>query len=202
MVKRHVVRGYGPFDRFLARQRYRAAKSLIKSSEKKGRVLDIGCGSYPQFLMGVDFAERYGLDKVIQPPVVNEARQNGIYLDNYEIEKADKIPFDDDFFDVVTMLAVFEHIDPANLVTIHKEIFRILKPDGMYVMTTPAFWTDRLLRFLARIGLISKVEIDEHKGSYRFSDISHVLLEASFAEHKLRYGHFELFMNLWVTARK
>jgi ubiquinone/menaquinone biosynthesis C-methylase UbiE len=201
-MKRHVVRGYGPFDRFLAKQRHRIARSLIESTEKKGRVLDIGCGSYPQFLMGVDFAERYGLDKVIKPPVTNETRQNDIHLDHYEIEKAGKIPFDDNFFDVVTMLAVFEHIDPAKLVAIHKEIFRILKPNGMYVMTTPAFWTDRLLRFLAKIGLISKVEINEHKGSYRFSDILHVLLEASFVEYKSRYGYFELFMNLWVTVTK
>jgi 2-polyprenyl-3-methyl-5-hydroxy-6-metoxy-1,4-benzoquinol methylase len=152
--------------------------------------------------MGVDFSERYGLDKLIECTVADEIKQRGIHLGHYEIEKTDQIPFGNDYFDVVTMLAVFEHIEPERLVIIHREIYRVLKPGGIYVMTTPAFWTDRLLRFLARIGLISAVEINEHKGSYRFSDVSRVLRDASFQDNRLEHGYFEVFMNLWVTATK
>jgi len=78
------------------------------------------------------------------------------------------------------MLVVFEHIEPEKLVKVHREIRRVLNPGGMYVMTTPAIWTARLLTFLARLSLTSDVEIREHKDSYNHSMISSVLQEAHF----------------------
>ena len=79
------------------------------------------------------------------------------------------MPFDDDYFDVVTMLAVFEHIAPERLGNVLKEISRVLKKGGMYIMTTPAVWTDSILRVMAKLRLVSPVEIAEHKGSYSHS---------------------------------
>ena len=64
------------------------------------------------------------------------------------------MPFEDNYFDAVSMLAVFEHIEPDCLVDIHRDIYRILKPGGVYVMTTPAFWTDGILRFLVKLHLL------------------------------------------------
>lgn len=201
MTASHVVRGYGPLDLFLAKQRYKAAKRQIKLAGKQGRILDIGCGAYPFFLVNVDFAEKYGLDKIAQIDFDGQKEQE-ITLISFEIEKEERIPFENDYFDVVSMLAVFEHLEPERLVKIHKEIYRILKPGGMYIMTTPAFWTDRLLRFLAKIRLISEVEIKEHKGIYNFSKISSVLQQACFDKEELKFGYFEIFMNTWVTATK
>ncbi|HUS72857.1 MAG TPA: class I SAM-dependent methyltransferase [Sedimentisphaerales bacterium] len=198
----HVVRGYGPLDLFLAKQRCKAAKRQIKLAGKHGRILDIGCGAYPLFLVTIDFSEKYGLDKIAQNDHVSKVKERGITLVSCEIEKEERIPFENDYFDVVSMLAVFEHIEVERLVKIHKEIYRILKPGGMYIMTTPAFWSGRLLRFLAKIRLISEVEIKEHKGSYNFSKISSVLQQACFEKDRLRFGYFEIFMNTWVTATK
>lgn len=202
MAASHMVRGYGPLDSFLAKQRYKAARRQIKSAKKNGRILDIGCGSYPLFLLNADFTEKYGLDKVVETATKERAKQQGIILISHDIENEEKLPFGDNFFDVVSMLAVFEHIEPRKLVKIHKEIYRILKPSGMYIMTTPAFWTDRLLRFFAKLSLISDIEIREHKDSYNHSMISSVLQKALFQKNKLRFGCFELFMNIWVTAAK
>lgn len=171
-------------------------------AKKNGRILDIGCGSYPLFLLNADFTEKYGLDKVVETATEERAKQQGIILIGHDIENEEKLPFGDNFFDVVSMLAVFEHIEPRKLVKIHKEIYRILKPGGIYIMTTPAIWTDGLLRFLARLGLISNVQIGEHKDSYNHSMISSILREALFQKNKLRFGYFELFMNIWVTAAK
>ncbi|GAG35560.1 unnamed protein product, partial [marine sediment metagenome] len=138
MAASHMVRGYGPLDSFLAKQRYKAARRQIKSAQKNGRILDIGCGSYPLFLLNADFTEKYGLDKVVETATEERAKQQGIVLISHDIENEEKLPFGDNFFDVVSMLAVFEHIEPGKLVKIHKEIYRILKPGGMYIMTTPA----------------------------------------------------------------
>jgi len=202
MKTSHIVEGYGPLDLFLAKQRYRLVKKKIVSANNAGRLLDIGCGSYPLFLKLIDFKERYGLDKNIDSSAIEKMRKDQIFLENYQIEETDKLPFESNFFDVVTMLAVFEHIRPQELVRIHREIRRILKAGGLYIMTTPAFWTDGLLKFLAKVRLISALSISEHKDSYNYKKISSVLLDAGFEKNKLRFGFFELMMNSWTTAIK
>jgi 2-polyprenyl-3-methyl-5-hydroxy-6-metoxy-1,4-benzoquinol methylase len=202
MKTSHIVEGYGPLDVFLAKQRYKVAKRKIYSAKKSDRILDIGCGCYPLFLASINFAEKYGLDKNIEPGVANKMEKQGIVLINHYIEKEEKLPFKENFFDVVSMLAVFEHIEPKQLVRIHREINRILKPSGIYVMTTPAFWTEGLLKFLVKLRLISGISISEHKGSYHYSMISSILQAAGFPKNNMRFGYFELFMNMWATAVK
>jgi ubiquinone/menaquinone biosynthesis C-methylase UbiE len=202
MVKQNVVRGYGPFDMFLAKQRHKIAEKKIKSANKSGRILDVGCGSYPLFLLNVNFSEKYGLDKTSQNKSDENIIKQGITLISSNFEEAEKFPFEDNYFDVVTMLAVFEHIFPENLIKVHREIYRILKGGGIYIMTSPAFWTDYLLKILAKLRLISDIEIKDHKGYYTHSAISYILQAADFPKDKLRFGYFELFMNMWATAVK
>ena len=79
---RRVTRGDGFLEEFLARQRSRQANSLIPESARNGRVLDIGCGSHPLFLLTTRFAERYGLDRVPS----NDFKEQGITLINHDIE--------------------------------------------------------------------------------------------------------------------
>ena len=126
--------------------------------------MDIGSGFYPLFLVSVDFSEKYGLDKEVRASVKEEMKGEGITLVSHDIENEEKFPFEDNFFDVVTMLAVFEHISPNKLVGVLKEIKRVLKPNGRFILTTPAAWTDKLLRFMAKLRLISSEEIQDHKG--------------------------------------
>jgi ubiquinone/menaquinone biosynthesis C-methylase UbiE len=202
MTKQNVVRGYGPLDVFLAKQRHNIAHKKIESAQKNGRILDIGCGNYPAFLLGANFSEKYGLDKITQNIDDEILIKQKITLINCNLEESGKIPFENGYFDAVTMLAVFEHIIPENLVRIHKEIYRVLKPGGIYIMTTPAFWTDYLLRTLAKLHLISDIEIKDHKGYYNHSKISNILQAAGFSKEGLRFGYFELFMNNWATAVK
>jgi ubiquinone/menaquinone biosynthesis C-methylase UbiE len=202
MKDTRVVRGYGPLDLYLANQRCKTANRQITLAGKNGRILDIGCGLYPLFLTTSNFAEKYGMDQTVSLESSGEIKSKNIVLVEGEIGEEKRLPFDDNFFDVVTMLAVFEHIEPSKLTGAHREIYRVLKPGGLYFMTTPAVWTDGLLRFLAGIGLISDVEIKDHKGSYSHSTVASILQQAGFRKDGMRFGHFELFMNLWVTAVK
>jgi len=196
-----VTRGSGLLEGFLARQRSRQARRLIPPSASAGRVLDIGCGSYPLFLVGSDFAEKYGLDRVsISLP--DELRDAGLKLLEYDVQTGSALPFPPDHFDVVTMLAVFEHLEPPVLSRLLAEIRRVLKPGGIYVLTTPAHWTDWLLKLLGRLRLVSHEEIDEHQGSYRHSAIRSYLEEAGFSADRIRTGYFEAGMNSWATAAK
>jgi len=192
---RRVTRGDGFLEEFLARQRSRQANSLIPESARNGRVLDIGCGSHPLFLLTTRFAERYGLDRVPS----NDFKEQGITLINHDIETK-RLPFEDEFFDVVTMLAVFEHLETPVLRSILTEIRRVLRPGGSYVMTTPANWTGGILQLMARLKLVSNVEIDEHKGTYSHQQIASFLAAAGFDPSLTRYGSFEGGLNLWAVA--
>jgi hypothetical protein len=77
-----------------------------------------------------------------------------------------------------------------------------LKSEGVFLLTTPAAWADRLLRVLVSVHLISPVEIDEHKAAYTTSGLVRVLTEAGLRRDRITTGSFELHLNLWATARK
>ncbi|HOE19253.1 MAG TPA: class I SAM-dependent methyltransferase [Syntrophorhabdaceae bacterium] len=198
----NVTRGYGLLEGFLAKKRARVANSLIPPELRAGRILDIGCGTVPYFLLNTQFAERYGLDKVAKGGERAVAVGGAIILANFDIEREERAPFNDNYFDVVTMLAVFEHILPERLPAVAAEIRRILRPGGIYILTTPAWWTDGLLRFMARLRLVSPAEIEEHKDGYSPEKISSVLRQGGFAAKDIRTGYFELGMNIWATAGK
>lgn len=198
----NVTRGYGLLEGFLANQRVKIANKLIPQEYRKGSLLDIGCGSYPLFLTSTNFSNKYGLDKVVKQESVKFFEEKKINLINHDNELEDKLPFEDNFFDVVTMLAVFEHIEPEKLPNLLREIKRILKPNGFYIMTTPAVWTDGLLRFLAKVHLVSPKEIEEHKDAYSFKKITKFLTQSGFSQENIELGYFELFMNIWTRAKK
>jgi SAM-dependent methyltransferase len=196
-----VTRGSGLLEGFLARQRSRQARTLIPPSSGNGRVLDIGCGSYPLFLVGSEFAEKFGLDRV-PVSLPDELLSANLKLIEYDVQLGGELPFPVDHFDVVTMLAVFEHLEPPVLSRLLAEIRRVLKPGGIYVLTTPAHWTEWLLKLLRRLRLVSHEEIDEHQGAYRHSAIRSYLEGAGFASERIRTGYFEAGVNTWATAAK
>ena len=202
MTTTRVTRGFGVLEECLARQRSRMANRLIPPDRRAGRLLDIGCGTFPFFLLHTHFAEKYGLDQVTLDETKQSFLSQPIWLVQHDIARERALPFDSAYFDVVTMLAVVEHIDQARLVGLFMEIHRVLKPGGLCILTVPPFWTDGLLRGLAAVGLISRVELEEHQHLYSHAALSRLLQAAHFSAERLRFGYFELGMNLWATAAK
>ena len=197
-----VIRDAGFMDRFLARLRGRKADYLIPNEFRDGRILDIGCGLYPLFLLSTSFREKYGIDQVVDGQSHSQWQNGAIHFSSYNLEENTTMPFDNDFFDVVTMLAVFEHITPEKVIVQLTEVHRVLKPGGVFIMTTPAAWTDGLLRFMARMKLVSPLEFEEHKDVYTPSKIVSICEKAGFLSKTIKTGYFEMFMNIWVTAFK
>lgn len=204
MLYSRATRGYGVLEKYLSEKRGRKADKLISSERRKGRILDIGCGGNPIFLKKVKFQSKYGLDKIDK---VNDERfieksENSIRFFNQDLDENVNLPFGNEFFDVITMLAVFEHIDPQKLPELLNEIFRILKPSGIYILTTPAPWAKYLLIIMAKLKLVSSIEIEEHKGAYSKPEVFSLLENAGFSKNKLHSGYFEMFMNIWATGIK
>jgi SAM-dependent methyltransferase len=171
---------------------------LIPETARTGRILDIGCGSYPAFLRGTRFAERYGLDRV----AIADIKETGLKLVEHDIADRSGLPFESGFFDVVTMLAVFEHLETQSLQSLLQEIKRVLRPGGTYVMTTPVQWTEGILKVMSRVRLVSDEEVSEHKAQYSHREVVAMLLAAGFDRAQIRHGTFELGMNLWAAARR
>ena len=192
-----ATRGYGILEPLLARLRARMANRLIPPRLRKGRILDIGCGSYPYFLAHTSFAEKFGIDQfeVDEPP-------QGIIYYTLNVNVDPRLPFDEDFFDAATMLAVIEHLNPESLLKLLRETRRVLVTDGMVLLTTPAAWSFRLLQVMAAVNLVSKEEIDEHVFAYTPPLLGWYFGAAGFPMDKLRFGSFEFGLNLWATAQR
>jgi len=195
-----MTRGKGLLEPMLADLRAQRANKLIPSSLRTGRILDIGCGSYPYFLAHTSFAEKFAIDQIPLPQqTAAELRIESFTLD---LEVKPRLPFQDNFFEAVTLLAVVEHLDPAHMAALFKEIYRVLKPGGQVILTTPAAWSDGLLKVMARINLVSAEEIHEHAYAYTLPLLGWYFGQAGFEMTKIKFGYFEFMLNMWATAQK
>ncbi|MEW6682868.1 MAG: class I SAM-dependent methyltransferase [Nitrospirota bacterium] len=197
-----ATRGFGFLEGFLARQRARMANQLIPQLHRGGRLLDIGCGAHPYFLFHTQFREKYGVDQVVSEALAAECVESKTYLISFDIHRSEALPFKNQFFDVVTMLAVFEHVEPRRLPTLLGEVYRVLRPGGIFILTTPAAWTDYLLKTMAKLRLVSPVEIEDHKDTYTHSKIAEYLEASNFRREKSQFGYFEFRMNLWASSQR
>ena len=98
----------------------------------RGAVLDLGCGAVPYRHLFAQ-ADRYiGLDL----PPNQEADVLGTAL---------CLPFRDSIFDAVLCSEVLEHVpEPADLL---RQVYRVLKPGGVLLLTTPQTWGPHLEPF-------------------------------------------------------
>ena len=126
----------------------------------------------------------------------------GLHLIAHDVSSDRILPFADEFFDVVTMLAVFEHLERQVLLDLVGEIKRVLVPKGSLVLTTPARWTTGMLKLMSKLSLVSRDEIDEHEAQYSRSQIVELLAQGGFDRRRIESGTFELGMNLWARAMR
>lgn len=159
------------------------------------RLLDIGCGWEARFLRAVEpyIAAGVGVDFKAPEIAAGKIRTERMVLN-------DRLPFADSSFEVVTMLAVLEHL--AQPVAILREIHRVLVPGGELVLTVPSKAAKPVLEFLAfRLGVVSRDEIADHKAYYDRTSLLELLDNVGFAVREHRY--FQLRMsNFCVAARR
>lgn len=176
------------------------ANRLIPRALRAGRILDIGCGTYPYFLSRTEFEKKVAIDQL---PIPRDVAQT-LKIDGHSLNLNAKpsLPFEENFFNVVTLLAVVEHLNPESMAVLFRETYRVLRPGGRVIMTTPAAWSDGLLHLMARLNLVSAEEIDEHAYAYTLPLIGWYFGQAGFEMKKVKFGYFEFMLNMWATAEK
>lgn len=192
-----ATRGFGFLENWLARLRAKKVSSLITDKERRGRILDFGCGSYPYFLLACGCQEKFGLDKSR-----SDYSGPGLEIKQFDFAQAGALPFPDNYFDLVTALAVAEHLSEETARHLWPEIYRVLAAGGRLVITTPAEGTGKILELMAHLKLASAEEVADHKQYYNERRLAEQLSLAGFSPDKIKLARFECGVNLLARAEK
>lgn len=119
----------------------------IHSIKPEDVVLDLGFGS-GMFLPTLSLYAKhvYGVDRKIDDgtkKMLKDYSRNNVTLTKQDIRN--RLPFDDNTFDVIYCADVLEHL--AEIDDVIKDVRRILKPDGFFIVSNPS--SSLLYRFLS-----------------------------------------------------
>jgi ubiquinone/menaquinone biosynthesis C-methylase UbiE len=157
-------------------------------------LLDIGCGWDARFLRSVEPFIGHGEGIDFKAPTLQTEK-----LSIRPMTVVNQLPFADNSFDVVTMLAVLEHLAEPDATL--RDIYRVLRPAGRLVLTVPSDSAKPVLEFLAyRLHVVSEAEIRDHKQYFNKTTLSAAVGAAGFEVEEHRY--FQLGFNNFLVARK
>jgi 2-polyprenyl-3-methyl-5-hydroxy-6-metoxy-1,4-benzoquinol methylase len=144
-----------PIDRIL--QSWRIAK-VQPYITRGARVLDIGCADGALFRqLAAQISSGVGVDPALEQSV-GDGRFHLIAGPlTHALGSAGE-------FDVITMLAVVEHLPEEVVPEMREQCVRLLKPGGLLLITVPSAQVDRLLDWLTRLHLIAGMSLHEHHG--------------------------------------
>ena len=143
-----------PLDRLLQRLRVGVAAPHIPQGS---RLLDVGCADgYLLRAVNGRIREGVGVDPDAQPTSAPSYR---LIRGGFPGGLDDAGPFD-----VITMLAVFEHFTDEDRPRVVEACRRLLRPGGRVVITVPAATVDRIVDVLRRLRLVHGMDIEAHHG--------------------------------------
>lgn len=155
-------------------------KNLIKKYFKGGKILDVGCGTGKNAQSFEEFGKVWGMDNSQEALRFCSKYR---HLINIKKGDAESSGFKSSYFDLVSMLDVLEHTNDKKSL---KEMHRILKENGLLLITVPAYkwmwskWDDVL----------------HHKRRYNKKNIYQTLGANGF--QVLKFSYFNSFLLLPV----
>lgn len=115
------------------------------------KIMDIGCGPCVDIHFLIADNEVHGIE--ISDKALSIAKVFGVIPHKLDLSKIDKLPFDDESFDIIIATDILEHLfSPKNLLL---EVQRVLRPDGFAIISVPNhfYWSMRL-RILMGNGIV------------------------------------------------
>jgi SAM-dependent methyltransferase len=154
-------------------------------TDRRPRILDVGCGTGANLLMLSQYGDAEGVD--VSEDALAFCRERG--LEKVELGAAEKLPYDDGTFDLVTALDVVEHLD--NDLAGLREMRRVLRPGGHVLLFVPTFM------FLWGL----QDDVSNHRRRYRLPELRRVLEQAGFEIERTTYANITFFLPI-LLARK
>ena len=155
----------------------RGLLSLTAGNRSLGKVLDLGCGTGALLDQLRDCsAELWGLD------VSQEGLKFCAIRGHKKLVLADatRIPFRQNYFDVITAIGLIEHLEDDQLFL--DEVRRLLKPNGMLILLTSSFpylWS-------------MHDTANEHKRRYYLRELNRQINDVGF--QTIRFSHLNFFL--------
>jgi SAM-dependent methyltransferase len=150
---------------------------ICSSIPGQPRILDVGCGTGANLEMLSRFGDAEGID--VSQEALTFCRERG--LSNVRWGEAERIPFEDKTFDLVTAFDVVEHLDDD--VGGLKEIYRVLRPGGRALLFVPAFM------FLWGV----QDDVSHHRRRYTRSNLKRAVEAAGFKVERSTYANITFF---------
>jgi len=173
------------------------AKKVARHIPPKCEVLDVGCGTGRLIRYLPSECSYVGVDEDVA--AIEENRRTFPQVGFEVLDICTRTyPFQEQSFDAIVLAAVIEHIDdPLHLM---KQLFRILKPDGRLIMTTPSPFGGYIHAIMAFLGLLSRHAAEEHKDFYDLASIKELIHPAGFILDL--FIPFQLGMNQLFIVKK
>lgn len=172
-------------------------------------ILDAGCGRgfYLNYYRHVSPVKLVGLE--LDAEVIGKAQANVGHLPDITLTRANlyHLPFPDNYFHGAILSEILEHVEDDGRAL--KEIYRVLKPGGVAVMTVPnanyPFWWDPINKTLETVfhtkirrGMLAGIWAN-HVRLYTMPELRRPVVEAGFrieAERAFTHYSFPFIHNL------
>jgi len=175
-------------DRFVQRLRIKRVERFIHPSDS---VLDIGTADGALFRVLAYLKDGTGIDPEAEPGSL----ENATLIRGFFPEA---LP-DNRQYDVITILAVLEHIRPDAQRELAKNCFERLRASGRLLITVPSPQADKLLNLMKAVKLIDGMSLEQHYG-YDVAETTNLFCSAGFALQKASKFQFGL-NNLFVFEK-
>jgi len=156
--------------------RVQIALILFYANPKKKTVLDLGCGSAIISKKLIPIVDKlYGIDiskKRVKQAKTHVANLNNLNNFDFYVSYAQNLPFKDNHFDVIIASEIIEHVIDVKIFL--EECKRVLKSDGLLVLSTPAGRNYEL------IGSITNDKVDEHLRLYSHKELRKIVNDNGF----------------------
>lgn len=175
-------------DRVLQKWRIKKAAAFIKPGDC---VLDIGSADGALFRLVGKLGPSVGIEPHLETDQMEPCPGIRVYRGHFPA--ALPVPMT---FDVITFLAVLEHIPPREQIILAGKCMSHLRPGGRVIVTVPSQAVDHVLAILKLIGAIEGMSLHQHYG-FKASQTPGIFLPCGYrmiARRRFQLGLNNLFV--------